>query len=138
MASLSDDGALQAKILGRLGFRVVRGSTSRRGAPALKGIVDALQAGCDAAFAVDGPKGPFGGVQQGAIVAATKANGQLVPLTFRASAVFRPARTWDDYRLPRPFSKVEILRGPAIDPVVVPREAARFALERELLRFEGR
>lgn len=138
MASLSADGSLQAKVLGRMGFRIVRGSTSRRGGPALKGIVDALEAGCDAAFAVDGPRGPFGGVKAGAIVAASSSDGRLVPVSFRASSVFRPRRTWDDYRLPTPFSKVEIMRGLSIDPMAIPQEAARFALERALLCFEVR
>lgn len=138
MASLSADGALQAKILGRLGFHVVRGSSSRAGAAGLKGVVDAMESGCDAAFAVDGPRGPFGEVKPGAIVAATQAKGRIVPVTFRTGAYFSPPRTWDDYRLPRAFSQVEILRGPSIDPIAIPKEAARFALERQLLSFEGR
>jgi lysophospholipid acyltransferase (LPLAT)-like uncharacterized protein len=138
MASLSADGTLQAKILERLGFHVVRGSSSRAGASGLKGVVDAMELGYDAAFAVDGPRGPFGNVKPGAIVAATKAKGRIVPVTFRTEGSFSPPRTWDDYRLPRPFSQVEILRGPSIDPVPIPKEAARFALERQLLSFEGR
>ena len=49
LASLSRDGTLQARILRLLGFTVFRGSSSRGGGPGLKGLVDCLKGGADAA-----------------------------------------------------------------------------------------
>jgi lysophospholipid acyltransferase (LPLAT)-like uncharacterized protein len=67
MVSHSADGAMQARALALLGFRVVRGSSSRGGARGLAAIVRAMRrGGVDAAFAVDGPRGPDGAVKPGA------------------------------------------------------------------------
>ncbi|MBN2718542.1 MAG: DUF374 domain-containing protein, partial [Deltaproteobacteria bacterium] len=54
LASWSEDGTLQAKILSRLGYVVCRGSSTRGAAAGLKAVIGKLQHGCDAAFAVDG------------------------------------------------------------------------------------
>ena len=114
LASLSRDGALQARILARLGFDVHRGSSSRGGAAGLKSLIGALRGGADAAFAVDGPRGPVGVAKPGAILAARAAGAAIVPITVRASRRWVFARAWDGYALPVPFAEVEIVRGEAI------------------------
>ena len=80
LVSHSDDGALQAMFLGALGFRIVRGSSSRGGAVGLRALVRFAKGGGDLAFAVDGPRGPRGEVQGGAIGSARLADGILVPV----------------------------------------------------------
>ena len=137
LASLSRDGTLQARILKHLGFEVVRGSSSRGGIVGLKGIVDALKKGCDAAFAVDGPRGPAFKAKPGAVLAAESTGGILIPMTTRASRFWTVARAWDNYQLPKPFAKVEIVRG---DPISVQSgglEEAQRALELALTRLEN-
>jgi lysophospholipid acyltransferase (LPLAT)-like uncharacterized protein len=114
LASLSRDGALQASILESLGFTVFRGSSSRGGAVGLKAMVDAVADGADAAFAVDGPRGPAFEVKPGAALAATTTHGTLVPITTRASRYWSFARAWDGYRLPKPFAHVDLIRGRGI------------------------
>ncbi len=115
LSSLSRDGTLQARILRLLGFIVLRGSSSRRGAAGLKALVDEVCLGADAAFAVDGPRGPAFEIKAGAIVAAQKVGGSLVPITVLASSYWRFSKAWDDYRLPKPFARVDLVRGDAID-----------------------
>ena len=114
LASLSRDGALQARILARLGFDVHRGSSSRGGAAGLKSLIGALRGGADAAFAVDGPRGPVGVAKPGAILAARAAGAAIVPIAVRASRRWVFAKAWDGYALPVPFAAVEIVRGGAI------------------------
>jgi hypothetical protein len=114
LASRSADGALQARILGRLGFLVRRGSSSRGGAAGLKALVDEVRGGADAAFAVDGPRGPAGRVKPGALALARSTGARLVPITFRATRAWIFGRAWDRYLLPKPFAEVEIRRGPAL------------------------
>lgn len=112
MVSHSNDGAIQARALGMLGFRVVRGSSSRGGARGLSTIVRAMRRGdVDAAFAVDGPRGPYGDVKPGAALAASRSGGVLVPM---GSAVARGKtfeRAWDRFALAWPFTRVAVVLG---------------------------
>ncbi|MCP4602511.1 MAG: lysophospholipid acyltransferase family protein [Proteobacteria bacterium] len=114
LASLSRDGTLQARILRLLGFTVVRGSSSRGGAAGLKGLLDVVGNGADAAFAVDGPRGPAFKVKSGAVLVAKQTGGCLIPINTRASSCWTFKKTWDDYQLPKPFARIEIIRGQPI------------------------
>ncbi|MGE5807583.1 MAG: lysophospholipid acyltransferase family protein, partial [Nitrospirota bacterium] len=71
-ASESRDGEIQAQILKRFGFDVVRGSSNRKGERALLGLVDGLRKGKTIALAVDGPRGPLHEVKQGVTYLAGK------------------------------------------------------------------
>lgn len=117
LVSLSRDGDLLAGALPILGCGVERGSSSRGGAGGLRSIVRTLKSGCDAAFAVDGPKGPRRVVRAlGASVAARLAGGVVVPLAAACSATWVLSRTWDRFELPRPFSRVVVALGAPLAP----------------------
>jgi lysophospholipid acyltransferase (LPLAT)-like uncharacterized protein len=125
MVSHSADGAIQARALGLLGFRVVRGSSSRGGARGLAAIVRGLRRGdADAAFAVDGPRGPYGDVKPGAALAAHRSGGVLVPMGSAVAHGTTFARAWDRFALAWPFSRVVVVLGPPIDGATVACEAA--------------
>lgn len=132
LSSLSRDGELQARILSRLGLTVFRGSSSRGGAAGLKALVGAVRDGADAAFAVDGPRGPLHTVKPGAILAAQQSRAALVPITARASRAWVFRKAWDRYQLPKPFARVEIVRGAPIDTDGIEVDMARDMLERAL------
>jgi lysophospholipid acyltransferase (LPLAT)-like uncharacterized protein len=112
MVSLSKDGAKQARALSLLGFDVVRGSSSREGARGLAALVRMVRReGRDVAFAVDGPKGPYGVPKPGAAFVAGRVGGWLVPM---GSAMARGkvfARAWDRFGLPWPFTAVAVVLG---------------------------
>jgi lysophospholipid acyltransferase (LPLAT)-like uncharacterized protein len=117
LVSLSDDGELLAGALPVLGYDVERGSSSRGGARGLRGAVRSLRAGSDAAFAVDGPKGPRRIVRtRGAAIAARMAGGVVVPMAAACSSRWVLSRTWDHFELPRPFSRVAIVLGAPLPP----------------------
>jgi lysophospholipid acyltransferase (LPLAT)-like uncharacterized protein len=131
LVSHSRDGSLQARALGMQGLVVVRGSSSRGGAKGLVGIVRKLRGGMDAAFAVDGPRGPSGVVKGGVVTAARAAHAWLVPV---GSAIERGVvldRAWDRYAIAWPFSKVAIVLGAPIEPAAV---GAREGLEEAIAR----
>jgi lysophospholipid acyltransferase (LPLAT)-like uncharacterized protein len=115
-ASESRDGEIQAHILKRFGFGVVRGSSKRKGDRALLGLVDALRKGRCIALAVDGPRGPIYEVKQGVTYLAGKLNKPIVPLISSARNAWVLEKIWDKYLLPRPFSRCVIAYG---DPIVV-------------------
>jgi lysophospholipid acyltransferase (LPLAT)-like uncharacterized protein len=117
LVSLSRDGAMQARALSLQGLRVVRGSSSRGGAGGLAALVRTMRReGADAAFAVDGPRGPRGVVKGGAVAAARLAGAVLVPMAgaVRNGVVLR--RTWDAFAIAWPFTRVDVLLGRPVDP----------------------
>src|SRR5687767_10149558 len=61
LASRSRDGELVARYVRRFGLGVVRGSSSRGGAAALRALARTLRAGDDVAVVPDGPRGPRAG-----------------------------------------------------------------------------
>jgi lysophospholipid acyltransferase (LPLAT)-like uncharacterized protein len=141
LVSLSRDGAMQARALEVQGFGVVRGSSSREGARGLAALVRAVKrGGADAAFAVDGPRGPRGVVKGGAVVAARACGGVVVPI---ASAVHRGLvlrRSWDRFAIAWPFSRVDVALGEPIDPnaadAVARLQGALTSLTSDLTRSE--
>jgi len=117
LVSLSRDGSMQARALAVQGFEVVRGSSSRGGARGLAAVVRAMKrGGVDAAFAVDGPKGPRGVVKGGAIVAARAAGAVLVPAAGRVRRGIVLRGAWDRFAIAWPFTRVDVMLGDPIDP----------------------
>ena len=132
LASRSRDGELVARWVQRFGLAVVRGSSSRGGAQALRALAAAVRAGEDVAVVPDGPRGPAERVQPGVVVLAALTGAPVVPFGFSA----RPARrlhSWDRFMVPLPFARAAVVFGAA---AVVSREAdretARIDLERTL------
>lgn len=123
MVSHSADGAVQAQALGLLGFVVVRGSSSRGGARGLAAVVRGLRRGdADAAFAVDGPRGPYGDVKPGAALAARRSGGVLVPMGSAVAHGTTFARAWDRFALAWPFTRVVVVLGAPIEPALASSE----------------
>lgn len=114
VVSRSADGEIQAAVMRRLGFSVVRGSSSRGGAVALRAVVRELSAGRDAALAVDGPRGPRCVAKPGALLAARKSGAVVLPVASAAARVFVLGRAWDRFEIPWPFSRVTIVVGAPI------------------------
>lgn len=137
-ASESKDGEIQAGILTRFGFEVVRGSSKRKGAQALLGLVDGLRRGKHIALAVDGPRGPLYEVKQGVTYLAGKLDKPIVPVITSAKRFWVLGRVWDKYLLPVPFTRAVVLYG---EPIMVNGtsedvlEAKRGELQRALNRL---
>jgi len=117
MVSWSLDGTLQARALKTLGFDVVRGSTSRGGSRALAAMARTMRRGAfDAAFAVDGPRGPYGAVSGGAMLIARASGAVVVPMGSAFSNGRVLHRAWDRFGLAWPFSRVVVSLGAPIEP----------------------
>jgi len=109
--SQSRDGELISRAVERMGYKALRGSTSRGGTEALRGVIRHARAGKVVVFTPDGPKGPRYEVQQGTAFAAMRLGLPVVPLgvAARPKVVFN---SWDRFQLPLPFSRVEVVYGP--------------------------
>ena len=117
LVSLSRDGQLQTGAMRSHGMLVVRGSSSRGGARGLRGLIEAMRGeGTDAAFAVDGPRGPERRAKPGVLAAARAAGAVIVPLGVAAARAKVLERAWDRFVIPLPFSRVVIAAGPCLAP----------------------
>ncbi len=135
LSSHSRDGTRLAWMLEWLGYRVVRGSSTRGGAGGLKGLIDSVRRnGCDASLAVDGPHGPIYRVKPGVVKLAQICGVPLVPgvASARSGYVFKKA--WNRCFLPYPLTRCVVLYG---DPIEVARDAGDEELERVRLQLEG-
>ncbi len=124
MISQSRDGEMIARIVDILGWKAVRGSSSRGGMRALKQIHHLAGQGYRFGHIVDGPQGPFGKVKPGLITIAQFSGAPIIPVI--ASAERRwVVNSWDRFMIPKPFSRVFIRFGA---PIVIPRrmDANRF------------
>jgi lysophospholipid acyltransferase (LPLAT)-like uncharacterized protein len=118
------DGELITQVVKRLGFGVVRGSTTRGGARALREMTQRVDRG-NLCVTPDGPKGPRRHVHQGMIYLASRTGLPIVG----AGMAFRDpwrARSWDRFAVPRPFRTAACVTP---EPVVVPPDADRDTLE---------
>jgi lysophospholipid acyltransferase (LPLAT)-like uncharacterized protein len=117
------DGEIIAGIASGLGFRTVRGSTSRGADRALVGLVRELRAGHDVAVTPDGPRGPAGHFAPGALVAAQRAGAPIVSVGITATRAWR-LRSWDGFMIPKPFARVTVAYGTASVQAETARDAA--------------
>lgn len=112
LVSRSLDGEMLCGVLSVLGYGVERGSSSRGGAAGLLSIVRRLKAGFDAAFAVDGPRGPRRVAKAlGASRAALLGKGIVVPMGAACASAWTLKKSWDHFEIPKPFTRVVIALG---------------------------
>ncbi len=98
------------------GYVVVRGSTTRGGSQALRGMVRLVRSGRHAALTVDGPKGPPRVVQPGVVQLARLTGAWILPITSSSSGA-RFLASWDRFLVPYPFSKGVVAYG---EPFPIP------------------
>ena len=118
LTSRSNDGEIMAAVLAHVGVEAVRGSSSRGGEIALRGVLRHLRSGKNVAVTPDGPIGPYHVAKPGLIYMAQVSGLPIIPLHFTASRMKRLA-SWDRHIVPYPFSRALFVYGP---PIVVPRD----------------
>ncbi len=133
MISENFDGEWIARIIERFGYGTSRGSTSRGGQRALLKLKRFMEEGRPAGFAVDGPRGPAGKVQPGAVWLAKLTGNPVVPFHMEASNAWK-LKSWDRTQIPRPFATVSLVVGV---PIYVPVDADADAVESKRLEVEA-
>jgi hypothetical protein len=166
LISPSFDGELIARTLKRLGFRPIRGSSSRGGATGLRNLQLAYADGLCCAITADGPRGPNFVAKSGT---ARLANSVVSPPTGNPPAAASQAsdpqandshpdsaqttgtwvgcfynlpdrawelRSWDRFLIPKPFSRV-VFTWPAHVPAGgVTTDSVQAALDRAVAMAE--
>jgi lysophospholipid acyltransferase (LPLAT)-like uncharacterized protein len=125
------DGELIARVAESLGFRTVRGSTTRGASRALVGLTRELRDGHDIAVTPDGPRGPARSFAPGALIAAQRGRAAVIAVGLAANRAWRLS-SWDRFVIPKPFSRVRIAYS---DPVLLDAANPRAAAQ-ETSRFQ--
>lgn len=128
IASRSRDGEIITRIVERLGFKVVRGSSSQGGSRAIKEMVEHLTKGGAqiAAITVDGPRGPAKKVKPGVLFLAHKSGATIYPVSCRAQRNIR-LNSWDRTQIPLPFNHLIFQCGRGI---IIPKDAKEKELQK--------
>lgn len=135
--SRSRDGELIAQVAIRLGFRPIRGSSSRGGREAQAALVEDLIENPAAVHGVDGPRGPKGVVKAGLIRIAQLSRATIFPVYISVDRAWI-LKSWDRFLIPKPFSRILIhWDDPILVPAVMNREEfedARLEVENKMIR----
>jgi lysophospholipid acyltransferase (LPLAT)-like uncharacterized protein len=105
LTSRSYDGEYIARIIERLGFRAVRGSSSSGALPSLRELQRELAGGEFVAFTIDGPRGPRYVAKPGPIHLAQTTGAPIFPFYVAVERAW-VLKTWDGFMVPVPFSRV--------------------------------
>lgn len=116
LTSRSKDGEFVAFICKHFGLRSVRGSSSRGGQEARDELIRLLRTGVSVAITVDGPKGPRRIAKAGIVDVARKSGAWVLPITSCAQPHWILRKTWDQTKVPKPFSRLLIRYG---EPILI-------------------
>ena len=119
LVSKNRDGQYATNVLHSMGFRTIRGSSSRGGVKALSELALTLKNGIDCAITPDGPRGPAQRAKNGIAQIARRGNRPLVPVGASGWPVVRLS-SWDSFIVPLPFARVTVVEGA---PLISMKEA---------------
>jgi lysophospholipid acyltransferase (LPLAT)-like uncharacterized protein len=113
LLSQHQDAEVLSHIAHYAGMEAVRGSTSRGGTTALRALIERGQ-GMSLAITPDGPRGPRRKLAQGCVYVSSRLQIPIIPIGFGYDRPWRNKKTWDQFAIPRPFSKARAVLGPRI------------------------
>ena len=113
MTSQNKDGEYIARVIRRFGYSAARGSSSRGAKGALVEMIRELRRGKDVAFSIDGPRGPRYIAKPGAVWIAAHTGAAIFPFNLAPEKSW-VMKSWDQFHIPKPFSRVLVLMGKPI------------------------
>lgn len=119
MSSQSRDGEFTGRFIKRFGYGTARGSSTRGASRALTEMADCLTHGMDAAFTIDGPRGPVYVAKPGAVTLARHTGQAILPFHIAARR-YLELPSWDRLQIPLPFTRAVMFIAP---PIYVPGDA---------------
>ncbi len=133
MVSPSKDGELTTRIVANWGAYVTRGSSSRKGANALREILRYVKLHFHPLIIPDGPRGPCHEVKEGIVLLARLSGLPVLPLCYAAKKKWTFGKSWDHFSIPKPFSPIAIEYG---EPIFISKdmdiEAGRLLIQEKM------
>lgn len=125
LVSPSDDGGLVKILLDHYGYGVVRGSSSRGGARAVREMLSVVEREAVIVVTPDGPRGPRHSMNPGLAWMARESGRAIVPVGLACDRAWR-LESWDRFTIPKPRARLVLAYG---EPVRVAPDAGEEALE---------
>jgi lysophospholipid acyltransferase (LPLAT)-like uncharacterized protein len=114
LISPSRDGQYVSDLVSYFGVKSVRGSSSKKGARALREAEEIINNKFNLSVTPDGPRGPKYKMSQGPIILASKTGRPILPLSVNASKYWE-AKSWDKFQIAKPGTKIELVFGNIIN-----------------------
>lgn len=114
LISPSVDGDIPANIVAAKGAQVIRGSSTRTGAQALRDMYQLIvRDGVSPVTTPDGPTGPIFSFKPGTAMLSRMTGAPMLPIACAAKKAWYLG-SWDKFILPIPFTRVVIAVGPPV------------------------
>ncbi len=127
LTSKSRDPEFAARCAIMLGYGIIRGSSSRRAALAMKELIEVASQGLPTLFTVDGPRGPYHVAKPGAVLLSKITGNPIIPAAIYPVNAWQ-TKSWDKHNIPKPFSRVIVAYG---EPIYVSQDAGPDEIERK-------
>lgn len=111
LVSKSKDGQLMVELAHIMGYRTIRGSSSRGAVAGFMAAFKLVKQGGKLSMAVDGPKGPIYKVKQGLPKISQKTNQKILPFRAFPKCFWFFPKAWNKAKFPKPFSRIDMVFG---------------------------
>ncbi len=138
MVGYHRDAEMIARVLKRLGYFMIRGSSRDRGKEALeKGLALASDSTNTIAITTDGPLGPYRQCKPGAARISQEKQAVVLPLASNSSRKKIIRNSWDQFYLPLPYGHNIVIFGEPIYPERITGNRKKDTLTATLQQIES-
>jgi lysophospholipid acyltransferase (LPLAT)-like uncharacterized protein len=114
MNTTNFDGQWTRRVIEHFGFGTAQGSSTRGGLRGLAVMARRLGEGFDAAFTIDGPRGPRYVAKPGPVMLARKTGRPIYVFHIGVEKAHTLEKAWDKMQIPHFFSRAVIVSAPLI------------------------
>jgi len=115
MNTTNFDGQWTRRVIERLGYITAQGSSTRGGLRGLAVMAQRLEEGVDAAFTIDGPRGPRYVAKPGPVMLARRAGRPIILFHIGLERAWTLGKTWDLFQIPKPFTRAVLVIAPPLE-----------------------
>jgi lysophospholipid acyltransferase (LPLAT)-like uncharacterized protein len=114
MNTTNFDGQWTRRVIEHFGFGTAQGSSTRGGLSGLAVMAQRLEEGLDAAFTIDGPRGPRYVAKPGPVILARRTGKPIYVFHIGLESAYTLEKAWDLMQIPRLFSRAVMVDAPLI------------------------
>jgi len=114
MNTTNFDGQWTRRVIERLGYGTAQGSSTRGGLSGLMAMAKKLDEGHEAAFTIDGPRGPRYVAKPGPVMLARRSGQPIFVFHIGLENAWTLEKTWDHFQIPQPFTRAVVAGAPLI------------------------